>query len=207
MEGHTISTTYTDSYGPKPFSRIDPAVKWDQKLDAEESNFVSQVGRNELPNYFENFASTYDLSYNHFPKCFPSCIPRVLNFRMEIRQPTEEYIYPFGNLTKYGLLDYKKEQWGCEIQEPRRNYSTHYNDTFVAPNTKDYTFKRFAIPAANSSLMHNANAQSLTLKLRDSLMCNVTPAYDLVQVPRPITWNPITWECVPPKCTCNVNTQ
>jgi hypothetical protein len=35
MEGHTISTTYTDSYGPKPFSRIDPAVKWDQKLDAE----------------------------------------------------------------------------------------------------------------------------------------------------------------------------
>jgi hypothetical protein len=49
-------------------------------------------------------------------------------------------------MTNYGLIDDKKQQWECEVQDPRKNNSTHYKDTFMAPDAKDYAFRRFATP-------------------------------------------------------------
>ncbi|XP_068897447.1 uncharacterized protein [Tenebrio molitor] len=198
-EDYPKSSTYADSYDRKPLSRIDPSVVWDQKLNSEESNcnFISQIRRNDLPNYFENFTSTYDLSYNHFPKCFKGHINRTLRFRQGYHEPTEDYIPSFGNMTNYGLIDDKKQQWECEVQDPRKNNSTHYKDTFMAPDAKDYAFRRFATPKANSSVLNTVTLESTCLKLRDRPVFGVTPAFSLVQVPRPSTWNPITWECIP----------
>ncbi|RZC39214.1 uncharacterized protein BDFB_005326, partial [Asbolus verrucosus] len=191
---HSIST-YRDSYGAKPPSGNDPSIIWDQKLNAEESNFVSQIGRNDFPNYFENFSSTYDLSYNHFPKCYRGYIPRTLRFRLGRFEPDDHYILTFGNLTKYGLLDYKKEQWACERQDPRQTYSTNYRDAFTSPEMNDYKFQRFAIPLQNSSRMDEVNVLMFNLKLRDRSICNVPANYNLVTVPVKKTCNPITWEC------------
>ncbi|CAH1374849.1 unnamed protein product [Tenebrio molitor] len=100
-------------------------------------------------------------------------------------------------MTNYGLIDDKKQQWECEVQDPRKNNSTHYKDTFMAPDAKDYAFRRFATPKANSSVLNTVTLESTCLKLRDRPVFGVTPAFSLVQVPRPSTWNPITWECIP----------
>lgn len=38
-----------------------------------------------------------------------------------------------GNITKYGILEIKKEEWACDKAVVRRTGTTHYQDTFVYP--------------------------------------------------------------------------
>ncbi|XP_015839043.1 uncharacterized protein LOC103314319 isoform X1 [Tribolium castaneum] len=191
-------TTYRDHFQPKQNSGSDLTAVWDQKLKSEDSNFIPQTGRSDFPNYFDNFSSIYDLSFNHFPKCLDGRLARKRQ-RNGHCIPLEEYLPTFGNMTQFGLVESKQEQWKCETQDPRRNKVTHYSDHYAAPELSAYKFKRFAIPLANSSIMDATNLTTMALNLRNRPTFKVVPPQDLVPVPRPPHLNPITWECIPEK--------
>ncbi|XP_044271511.1 uncharacterized protein LOC123015700 [Tribolium madens] len=189
-------TTYRDHFQQKQNSRSDLTAVWDQKLKSEDSNFIPQTGRSDFPNYFDNFSSMYDLSFNHFPKCVNENLVRK-RLRNGHYIPLEEYLPTFGNMTQTGLVEYKKEKWECESQDPRQNQITHYTDNYAAPELNAYKFKRFAIPLTNSSIMDATNLTTVALNLRNRPSCKVVSPQDLVPVPRPSHFNPITWECIP----------
>ncbi|KAJ8947746.1 hypothetical protein NQ318_018008, partial [Aromia moschata] len=102
----------------------------------------------DQPNTFDNFSTIYDLSYNHFPKWYGQPIYRDLRFRLERHEPFDEYIKSYGNITKTGLADYKKQEWRNEKQDPRMTINSLYEDTYVPPEKLAYKFRRWARPKA-----------------------------------------------------------
>lgn len=71
----------------------------------------------------------------------------MYDFLYKIRYKKHPHVSFKGNITKSGLLNYYKEYWRCENQDPRVTLTTNYQDTFLTP-TKEY-LKRWAIPLYN----------------------------------------------------------
>ncbi|KAL3268428.1 hypothetical protein HHI36_007539 [Cryptolaemus montrouzieri] len=94
------TTSYLSQFFPKPYSRVSPNVVWSEKFKSDLANPIvhSKDGCWDYPNFFENFASTYDLSFNHYPKWYNNIghIDRKLRFRMSRFEPMEDYIDSFA---------------------------------------------------------------------------------------------------------------
>lgn len=84
------------------------------------------------------------MSYNHLPKCSKEPIHRQWKFCNQKYEPEVDLTRNFGSITKYGLVDYKKEIWQCD--KSKRTPLTHYQENFLPPEIDDYKFKRHGIP-------------------------------------------------------------
>jgi hypothetical protein len=116
------------------------------KLEKMESKKVASLQK-DVPkpgNFVDNFSSSYDLSYKHFPKAYEGNIPRSLECGQEFHQPSSEYLPNFGNITKSGVMDDKMEEWDLDDKKSRQISSSAYEQDFKAPEAADYAFKRYA---------------------------------------------------------------
>ncbi|KAL3268427.1 hypothetical protein HHI36_007539 [Cryptolaemus montrouzieri] len=194
------TTSYLSQFFPKPYSRVSPNVVWSEKFKSDLANPIvhSKDGCWDYPNFFENFASTYDLSFNHYPKWYNNIghIDRKLRFRMSRFEPMEDYIDSFHNITRHGLLETKKEEWCLDKSGPHTTQRTHNQDVYKKPSQEDYKFTRHAPPKSNSSKLYESNKNAFYQTLRDGVPAyGVVPNFDLVQVPHQSRCDPITWEC------------
>ncbi|KAB0795521.1 hypothetical protein PPYR_12360 [Photinus pyralis] len=189
---HDFKTNYSIDYCPKPNTTNDPKFLRDQQYRG--LGYNARVLYDHQGNTFlENKSTTYDISYNHLPKKSPcGPLPREIRFRMGRYEPEQDYAQNFGNVTKTGLLDYYREKWRCEIQDPRKTLQSSYKETFTAP--KHERSPSWGIPLANSSAMEASNRRLYHLRLRGKQRLAV-PEKVLVQLPYVRRCNPITWEC------------
>ncbi|KAJ3625669.1 hypothetical protein MTP99_016221 [Tenebrio molitor] len=79
-------------------------------------------------------------------------------------EPIEEYLSSFGNITNFGLLDYKKEKWDFEKEGVRKISSFVHKEEFKAPEPADYMSKRYLLPLEKSSVAKNINVLDLERK-------------------------------------------
>lgn len=70
---------------------------------------------------------------------------RHWRFSAQKSEPELDLTRNFGAITKYGLVDFKKQLWKC--QNFRGTPLTHYQETFVSPDHENYNFKRHSMPA------------------------------------------------------------
>lgn len=111
--------------------------------------------------YLDNMSTLYDLSYNYYPKCANGPLHRKLRSKIPKFIPEDDYLPSFvscklflqhfvfflqGNLTKYGILELKQEQWKCDKGVVRRTGTTSYQETYLPPKKEDYLFKKWAVP-------------------------------------------------------------
>nr|XP_022917549.1 uncharacterized protein LOC111426904 [Onthophagus taurus] len=185
-------TTYTQDYIPRV-----PPLSEDSSKNAIQSAGLPKAmlfGQREDA-YTNNFSTTYDLSYNHFvkkAKTHPT--ERHWVCRDNIWLPEKDFTKDYGNITRYGIFEYKTSLWEQERnpshnQEEKSEYQESYE---CVPKMKPV--KRFATPLKNSSLMNPSNIYYHTLTLRDMHLCTVTPNEEVVVIPRKHRDNPITWE-------------
>ncbi|KAK9890657.1 hypothetical protein WA026_012015 [Henosepilachna vigintioctopunctata] len=195
---HTAS--YPHHFPPKPYSRVSPDFVWTERFKSEGVNPIvhSKYGCWDYPNFFENFSTTYDLSYNHYPRWYKDIghIERKLNSHTMQYEPEDDYIHSFHNITRRGLVEKKKEAWHLEKLNSRTTPGTHSQDIFTPPSQDDYKFTRHAPPRCNSSKLYPVNKNASYQKWRDGISpYTVVPNFDLLEVPRPPRCDPITWEC------------
>lgn len=55
-------------FAVKPLTTNSSSFLWDSKLRNEGNSITPIIPLNETNNFFNNFATVYDLSYNHLPK-------------------------------------------------------------------------------------------------------------------------------------------
>lgn len=94
--------------------------------------------------YSENFSTLYDLSYNHFPKCMYGPNKTEWRFRMGRHEPEPDMALNYGNITNFGLKEYKKEIWRCDKAKGTPN--TVSMDAYQPPAEEDYKFHRYSHP-------------------------------------------------------------
>ncbi|XP_018572829.1 uncharacterized protein LOC108912145 [Anoplophora glabripennis] len=164
---------YSDEFVPKSFDTDNLKFLWDQKIIAEGHGTISSKTSNEPSSFFDNYSTTYDLSYKFFPSWYTAPIFRNLRFRLGTHEPLEEYLKSYGNLSNYGLSEYKEHVWKCEKQDPRTTATTSYEDSFLSPERSDYTYSHW---------------------------CRITPKKD--NHPSLSKFNIITWKCKNEKCYC-----
>jgi hypothetical protein len=190
------TTSYKDNFGLKVVKH-NPNIVWDQIMKTEDSNFISDVGNKDSPNFLENFSSLYDLSYNHFPKCYKSNIPRIYRFLKDYHEPLDDYLPSFGNVTKSGLVEQKREEWKYDQNNPRSTDPTSYRCQFQAPATTDYDFKRFVHPLTNWNALGQVNLLSFEMLPKQRKHQGDFGPSTLVAAHKEKYCNPITGECTP----------
>ena len=160
-------------------------------MTSEQSCLFSDVGKYRYPNYFDNFTTLYDLSYNHFPKTYDTSIHRTWRMRKDIHEPFDEYLASFGNSTNYGLVETKREEWECHNSECRTRRCTSYSRDFRVPRAEDYRFQRYFVCLVQSSKMDKARGVNVDLKQHQHRVSS------LKDMPQRLKnqCNPITWEC------------
>ncbi|XP_019873556.1 uncharacterized protein LOC109601726 [Aethina tumida] len=137
--GDMYTTTFKKDFCPKPLTEGYQDFVWDEKLKSQGNEFVSSLTKYEKsPNYYQNYTTTYDLTFNHFPKMYKSYIPRTLRFRAMHHIPSQEYLKTYGNLTSYGLTEAYKKYWEREGEVPRFLNSTEYRELYDAYEVKYY---------------------------------------------------------------------
>ncbi|CAH1374856.1 unnamed protein product [Tenebrio molitor] len=149
------SIVYPEVYNCKAFPEIPSDDELIELLDFDVDKQPKKVVflRKDVPevaNFFDNFSSSYDLSYNYFPKCYKRNIPRLLECGQEFHQPSSEYLPNFGNITKSGVMDDKMREWDLDKESTRHIYSSAYKQDFKAPKAADYVFKRYVTQSHNS---------------------------------------------------------
>jgi hypothetical protein len=142
------SIVYPEVYNCKAFREIPVDDELDEPLDLDLDELEKKVVflQKDVPkvaNFLDNFSSSYDLSYNYFPKCYKRNIPRLLECGQEFHQPSSEYLANFGNITKSGVMDDKTREWDLDKKSTRHIYSSGYKQDFKAPKAADYVFKRY----------------------------------------------------------------
>ncbi|KAF5282343.1 hypothetical protein FQR65_LT14332 [Abscondita terminalis] len=140
---HDFKTIYNVDYYQKKGDNLEPFV-WDQR-DKWRGLDARILYDHDSPHFLENFSTTYDLSFRHYPKSYDGPIPRVLRMRLERYDPETDYAKNHGNVTCYGLVDAKKEQWRCESMVPRRTLTSQYQDYYTSP--KHEKIKSWGIPS------------------------------------------------------------
>jgi hypothetical protein len=113
-----------------------------EKLQSKKVVFL-QKDVPKVANFLDKFSSSYDLSYNDFPKCYERNIPRLLESGQEFHQPSSAYVPNFDNITKSGVMDDKMREWDLDKKSTRHIYSSDYKRDFKAPKAADYVFKRY----------------------------------------------------------------
>ncbi|XP_045474709.1 uncharacterized protein LOC123680716 [Harmonia axyridis] len=194
------SSTNSNYFNPKPYSRVPPDFIWSEKIKAEGVDPIvhSKYGCLDYPNFFENFSSTYDLSYNHYPQWYKNrgIIERKLRFRTLQYEPLDDYIDSFDNITRRGFVEKKKEDWCYDKWGPFFPKKSHNQEVYKPPSQNDYKFVRHAPPKCNSSRFYYANINADGQRWRDGVPAySVVPNFDMVQVPQEPRCDPITWEC------------
>lgn len=196
------TSKYHDDFTPKTNPYPDKSEFWDSKFLNMGCNPIvfSKIGYENHPNYFENFTTTKDLSYNHFPKwCGKNIIERKYRAGKQQFLPTEEYLPPFHNLSNYGLMDYKKKQWCEAISDPRKTDLSLYKESYPKPDISYYKFPRWSkAPKSTSVSFIKLNDIKTQLRLRnmDPRPIIATPD-DPIPYTKPKERNVITWECSP----------
>ncbi|KAG5882718.1 hypothetical protein JTB14_020562 [Gonioctena quinquepunctata] len=168
---------YSKEFQKKPHTTHSPTVLWDARIKAEGHGFYPEKANEESPNFYDNFSTTYDLSYKYFPTVCREHIYRVHRPRVHRHDPTEEYLKSYGNITNYGLTQQKQKEWECDKQDPRTTSYTMYKIEFTPQEKDSYKSTRWARPTAvkgEFGLVHKP------------LVANH---------PRSSKCNPITWEC------------
>jgi hypothetical protein len=94
------SIVYPEVYNCKAFREIPVDDELDEPLDLDLDELEKKVVflQKDVPkvaNFLDNFSSSYDLSYNYFPKCYKRNIPRLLECGQEFHQPSSEYLANF----------------------------------------------------------------------------------------------------------------
>ncbi|XP_023018959.1 uncharacterized protein [Leptinotarsa decemlineata] len=171
------TSKYSDDFQRKPYTTYPPSVVWDAHIKAEGHAFYPEKSSEEFPNFHDNFATVYDLSFEYFPKLYSKEIDRVHMSRLQRFDPTEEYLKSYGNISNFGLTDCKKQEWDCDKQDPRSTSLTMYDTEFPSPKTEFYKFSRWTRPTA--------------VKSQFGPVHRPYPANH----PRFSKCNPITWEC------------
>ncbi|XP_044754483.1 uncharacterized protein LOC123313599 [Coccinella septempunctata] len=164
-----------------------------------------KTGCYDYPNFFENFTSTSDLSYNHFPKLYNDDVQIKRHYRgcFDKYFPMEEYLEPFHNLTNFGLVDHKRELWCKTEANKRKATKSVYKDSFPPPHKDCYEFPRWGRPRALSSIISKTSGTLEALRLR-----GWNPGF-FINTPsnpqffnRPKSCNIFTWECPPEQKVC-----
>ncbi|CAG9819173.1 unnamed protein product [Phaedon cochleariae] len=169
------NTEYKDLYKPKPYTTYPPAVLWDARIKAKGDGFYPEKSTEATPNFYDNFSTTYDLSYKHFPHFYKdSIIPREMKLKLHTYHPTEEYLKSYGNITNFGLFDAKKNEWTCDVQDTR---VTEYEADYIPLEKHSYKFSRWTRPTAVKSKYGKEHRP-------------YPPDH-----PRFSKFDPITWEC------------
>ncbi|KAJ3643033.1 hypothetical protein Zmor_025771 [Zophobas morio] len=188
------STTYTEHFAPKQSTKISANTVWDKILKAEETCILCESSKSEQPSYFENFTTMYDLTYNYFPKCFNSHIPRKWHLMRGMHSPSDEYLPTFGNLSKRGILEYKKQQWKCDFGCNKRE-CTSYTEQFRPPKPEDYP-ARVPLPLWNSAKLDEINECQIKLQLKQHGV-RFCEKYEDPSERRKKYCDPIIWKCSP----------
>ncbi|XP_046391279.1 uncharacterized protein LOC124159490 [Ischnura elegans] len=136
---------------------------WDSKFK-EEPEHLALLGRQK--EYLENMASSYDLQYRfclrgnirgEIPDTRPeSCLQQ---------KPYSDYTLSYGNVTEFGLLQYKRFQWQQEKNDVNYVRST-YQMSFGCPISKKSgqhkifgrSSKPFHVNAQNIKSLYPGNA-------------------------------------------------
>ncbi|XP_044755266.1 uncharacterized protein LOC123314200 [Coccinella septempunctata] len=194
------SSSYSNDFTPKPYSKVEANFIWSEKFKSEGVDPIvhTRYGCLDHPNFFENFSTTYDLSFNHYPKWYKHCgnINRKLRLRTLQYEPLDDYIDSFDNITRQGLVEQKKDDWCQDKWSSFFTQRTHNQETFKPPSQQDYNFVRHAPPKCNSSRFYAANLNAAKQLLRDGVPAyTVVPSFDLVRVPTESRCDPLTWEC------------
>lgn len=107
----------------------------------------------EFPNYYDNFTTTYDLSFHYFPEWMHGSLNRKIRFQNDPQplalinncnrfrfkllkyEPSDEYLNGYGNLSsRNGLTEGKKHKWGCDVLDPRRPVLSIAKTDFTTPD-------------------------------------------------------------------------
>ncbi|KAI4461354.1 hypothetical protein MML48_5g00019629 [Holotrichia oblita] len=196
-ETHNHISCYMADYVPKPSSKDEPEVMWDAIFTGEGCG-ARILFDHDGDHYMHNMSTTNDLTYNHIPTWYKDYQKRHWRFRMDRWEPEQDYARNYGNITKYGITEYKKYLWDKAKQDPRTTATTNYQDSFLPPKLEDMKFRRWGIPRSNSSILNKVTLDTLSLKLRDIPINCAPPNEELVVVPREPRCNPITWNCPDP---------
>ncbi|GJQ71478.1 putative protein C1orf158 homolog [Trypoxylus dichotomus] len=196
-EKHTHISTYMADYVPKPSSKYEPEVMWDA-IFMDEGCGARLLFDHDGDHYMNNMSTTTDLSYNHFPKRYKDNHKRYWRFRMNRWEPIQDFTQNYGNITSYGIAEYKKYLWDTAKQDPRTTATTNYQDSYLPTKIDDFKFRRWGIPKSNSSILNKVTADTLSLNLRN-IPINCIPSNEkLVVVPREPRCDPIIWKCPDP---------
>ncbi|KAL3269221.1 hypothetical protein HHI36_008303 [Cryptolaemus montrouzieri] len=199
---------YNLQYFPKKIPPSFSDAVWDQVSAGQagvDPIIHPKIGFDEYPNYFENFTSIADLSYNHFPKWYKDVVQVGRHYKSayDMYFPMQEYLEPFHNLTQFGLVDHKRQLWSESISDPRKTINSLYKDTYTPPHKDCYEFPRWSRPKALSSILNKTSGIQNALRLRGWYpgFFVPTPSHPIF-FKRPKTCNIFTWECPPELKVC-----
>ncbi|XP_076252384.1 uncharacterized protein LOC143191333 [Rhynchophorus ferrugineus] len=179
-------STYTTHFNTKHSvdKEFNDVIRNDIQIKSECSNISPSRNQEGSQNYFDNFTTSYDLSYQYFPQWINGYLPRKLRFALLKYEPTEEYLSSFGNLSsRNNYTHIKRQEWECDMLDPRRPLlSTHQND-FPKYDEKEYQLNRWARPVPIK-----AKYDKVTEIIYPKLPQNHPRVVDY-------NCNPITWMC------------
>ncbi|CAG9862390.1 unnamed protein product [Phyllotreta striolata] len=140
------NSEYCREFQEKPMSSVPRNERWDILFKHEGYlNVCPPKYDDNSPNYFDNFASSYALSYSHFPKIAPvineADVPKVR--RLGKARPVLEMIDSYGNVNDYGLKDIVRRHVAYEEKASKRSTSLSTTEVdFVKPIEDGYVFCR-----------------------------------------------------------------
>nr|CAI5842958.1 unnamed protein product [Callosobruchus analis] len=140
---YTHSSEYQNEYRTKPLTTYPKSIIWDAKLRSD-YNVCPDKHSDEDPSFFNNFSTTYDLSYNHLPQFYRRLMKDVPNENAPSKEM--ELIESYGNLTNYGLVNEKKYEWRLDSPDPRMTTVTSNKCDFARPDDNSYKFTRWTLP-------------------------------------------------------------
>nr|CAD7267313.1 unnamed protein product [Timema shepardi] len=100
--------------------------------------------------YRSNYTSSSDLHYNHAVRCKEKTRPRHYNPRFDQWRPQQDWTCGYGNLTHFGLLETKEEEWHKDVSIDIK--TTEYRETYQPPLAESYTSTRAAVPKSEATL-------------------------------------------------------
>ncbi|XP_030753983.1 uncharacterized protein LOC115880827 [Sitophilus oryzae] len=194
------NTSYETDYIPKcPVDKeFNDTFRSDIQIKSEFGDNISPPkNTSQSQNYFDNYTTTYDLSYQYFPEWIQGTLTRKMRVALLKHEPTEEYLNSYGNLSiRSDMSKNKTHEWKCDVLDPRR--------TVLTTNQTDY--KKYDSPYYKSHRW----VKPTPIKVRCGNAVNLVFKQFPSNHPRNI-WtkcNPITWECeqdrIPQeKCVCS----
>ncbi|CAH1115250.1 unnamed protein product [Psylliodes chrysocephalus] len=179
------NTEYYHEYQEKPLTTVPDSVKWDLLFKSEGTTNVCPPRLSDAsPNFHDNFASSYELSYSYFPKIAAPIIENVPPKPRKFGKyrPVLELIESYGNINNYGLGDIIKKHIQYEENAKRRSTSLAMTDAdYREPGKDHYVFCRWP------------RYRAIKKKTAD-IYPRRPPNHPRLSDYNPITWEPIDRE-------------